>query len=313
MSDSIANPNSVETELPRKNSDAAQEIAYHQFRRDLFPSDLALSAEDLANLCELVVQINENAKEITAQRESVNFENKEAAQILVDEVVKVQYNYYSAKGDRTEGLPPLNIGNSNFPEDVTSFYVSNTAYSKRTRNYVPSCAVDIFLSFEKPSLKLDFITLPSNPTDNRSVINVYGLDEDWVRATETRLVEFFEKRKKLRLVIHKSGAYDYLLYLLYLPIALLLVHSNLSSFLAWTQKQPIFFTIVLAIYLFFITILFGRILFQYIRWLFPPMEYYKTSRLPAQIHRGLGFTVLMAIALPSVYNAASWLVSTLIG
>jgi hypothetical protein len=312
MSDSSDLPASIETELSSEKAVLTPDIAYHKFRRNLFPSDLALSADDLAQLCELVLQINENAKEIVVQRESANFPSIDEARNRVDEVVKVEYAYNSARGDRTEGLPPLKVENPSFPEDLTNFYVSNTAYSQRINNYVPACAVDIFLSFQKPSLSIDLITMPSNPTDNRSVINVYGLDEDWVRATETRLVEFFEKRKKLRLVIHKSGAYDYLLYLLYLPMVLLLVHSHLGPFLNWTQEQPTFFTIILAIYLFFMTLLGGRILFQYVRWLFPPMEFYKTTRLPAQIHRAVGFTLLMAILLPSVFNIVVWAVKALV-
>ena len=167
----------------------------------------------------------------------------------------------------------------------------------------------LLLLFEKPTLKIDVRTLPSNPTENRSVINICGRDEDWLIATTNRIQEFLRGKKCFRPVIHGSGTYDYFVYLVFLPALIwLLLTRHGTYFLVWLERQSLFVNVVAAIYAFLLSLLFARFLFQYIRWLFPPMEYYKKNRVRAYAHRLLAGTVGSAIILSAIYDLVKGLV-----
>ncbi len=49
-------------------------------------------------------------------------------------------------------------------------------------------------------------------------------------------------------------------------------------------------------------LLFARFPFQYSRWLFPPMEYYKLSRFGAFIHRGIATVVVTGVGVSATYD-----------
>ncbi|MDO5758882.1 MAG: hypothetical protein Q4P24_15665 [Rhodobacterales bacterium] len=266
-------PEVIEEQVPqRAQVQANQPVMVPMYRRNLNPSNLVLSADDLKEFAELVVEVNERAKSLEfAQLNLNNFDSPEQARQRVNEVVPVEYNYKAQNGDYVQGLGVPNTGDRNFPDELMTIFLSNAAFSDRAANLRPLNTVEVFLSFEKPSLKIDFQSMPSNPTDNRSVINVEGRDEAWVIATTQKIEEFFQKRKATRPIIHGSGTYDYLVYLAFLPAVIWLFYKQGTSLTSWLQGQSVFLNVILGIYGFLLTLLFARFVFQYVRWLFPPM------------------------------------------
>jgi hypothetical protein len=285
-----------------------------QYRRDIFPTSLLLTAEDLADFCQLIEDANERSKNIEFNNLDLSkFESAAQAREKVDDLVRVEYNYVAANGDSVLGLGIPKTNDRSFPDDLHTFFVSNSAYTKRAINVVPLNAIDAFLSFEKPTLKIDLRTLPSNPTENRSVINIYGRDEDWVISTTNRVQDFFRKRKATRPVIHGSGAYDYFLFLMFLPALIWLIVRYGENFLTWLEGKSLFVNVIAAIYALLLSLLLARFIFQYTRWLFPPIEYYKKSRVGAYVHRAVAATVGSTIILGAVYDIAKGLFAGLFG
>lgn len=306
-------PEAVEAR-PQQQMQPAEPIRVPLFRRDLFPANVVISAEDLREFCELVEEANERAKGLEcAKLDLSSFESPAHAWQRVNEMMPIVYNYTAQNGDCMQGLGAPNTSERSFPEDLKSFFVSNATLAERTINYRPLNTVEVFLGFEKPPLKIDLQTLPSNPTDNRSVINVAGRDEAWVIATSQKIEDFFKQRRAYRPIIHGSGTYDYFIFLLFLPTAIWLLYKKGSGITAWLDSQSVFLNVVLGIYVILLTLLLARFVFQYIRWLFPPMEYYKRSRLGAFIHRGVAATLGTTIILGATYDAAKtffgWLFS----
>lgn len=275
------------------------------YRRDLFPANLVLSAEDLREFAELIEEANGRAQELEYVKLDLSgLESPAQAWLRVNELMQIEYNYSAQNGDSVQGLGVPNTSDRTFPEELKSFFMSNATLAQRAINYRPLNTVEVFLSFEKPPLKIDFQSLPSNPTDNRSVINVAGRDEAWVIATAQKLEDFFKTRRAYRPVIHGSGTYDYFIYLLFLPASIWLLYQRGTAATAWLEAQPVFLNVVLGIYALLLTLLLARFVFQYVRWLFPPMEYYKRSRLGAFIHRGVAAFFGSAIVLGAAYDLA---------
>ena len=290
-----------------------QPVRIPQFRRDLNPSNLVLSAEDLKEFCELLAEANERAKEIEFNRLDLNtFESPEVARQRVNEAMPIEYEYRAGNGDNVKGLGIPRTDERTFPEDLVSLFASNCTFAQRAFNIRPLNTVDAFICFEKPSLKMDFQTLPSNPTENRSVINIEGRDEDWVISTAQRIEDFFKRRKATRPILHGSGAYDYIIYLLFLPATIWLFYRYATDLTAWLDQQTVFVNVVLGIYGLLLSLLLARFLFQYARWLFPPMEYYKQRRWPSFVHRTVAGFVAAAIGGGAAYDLAKAIWSTLL-
>jgi hypothetical protein len=274
-----------------------------QYRRDIFPVNLVLSASDLFDFCTLIEEANERAKNIEYNNLNLSqFGSAAEARKKVNDLIPVEYNYKAKNGDSVQGLGAPKVEDRTFPEELQSFFVSNAAFTRRAINIEPLNVIDAFFSFEKPPLKLDMQTLPSNPTSNRSVINVFGRDEDWVISTTDRVQEFLRHKKSFRPVIHGSGAYDYFIYLAFLPALIWLLFKKGGLLLIWIDEQSVFLNVILGIYVLLISLLLARFIFQYVRWLFPPMEFYKTSRVGAYAHRILAGAVGGTIVLNALYD-----------
>lgn len=297
-------PDVVDDQLPQQPPlPTDQPTRVSLYRRDLNPTNLVLSADDLKEFCELLVEVNKKAKEIEYSRLDLSaFDSPEQAKARVNELVPIEYNYVASNGDSIQGLGIPKTDERTFPDDLQSLFASNAAYTERAVNLRPLNTVEVFLGFEKPSLKIDLQTLPSNPTENRSVINVAGRDEDWVISTAQKIDDFFNKRKAARPIIHGSGAYDYIIYLAFLPAVIWLFYKYAASFSSWLEQQTIFLNVILGIYGLLLSLLFARFLFQYARWLFPPMEYYKLSRWGAFIHRSIATVVATGVGVSATYD-----------
>jgi hypothetical protein len=102
-------------------------------------------------------------------------------------------------------------------------------------------------------------------------------------------------------VIHGSGTYDYFIFLAFLPAVIWFI-MKWDGITSWLSRQPIFLNVVLEIYFLFVSLLFARFVFQYFRWLFPPIEYYKKSRVRAYTHRILFSAIFTAIVLSAIYD-----------
>ena len=289
-----------------------QPVRVPLYRRDLHPTNLVLSAEDLKEFCELLADANERSKQIeyAALKLGAN-ESPEHAQFRISELMPIDYEYVAGNGDSMRGLGIPKTEERTFPDDLVSLFASNSTYAQRAINNHPMNTVEAFICFEKPSLKIDLQTLPSNPTENRSVINVAGRDEDWVISTAQKIEDFFKSRKATRPIIHGSGAYDYLIYLLVLPVLVWIIYKNDTQISNLLGSTSIFLNVILGIYGLLLSLLIARFAFQYSRWLFPPMEYYKRNRWPAFVHRGVAGFVAITIAGAAITDVASSIWSAL--
>ncbi len=230
----------------------------------------------------------------------------------MNELVTIEYNYVAGNGDSMQGLGIPNTDERAFPDDLQSLFASNAAYAERATGRRPLNTVEVFLGFKKPSLKINLQTSPSNPTENLSVVNVAGRDENWVISTAQKIDEFFKKRKAARPIIHGSGTYDYIIYLAFLPAEIWLFYKYAAPVSGWLEEQTIFLNVILGIYGVLLSLLFARFLFQYARWLFPPMEYYKRGRLGAFIHRSIATVVATGVGVSATYDLVKAVVASFV-
>lgn len=296
----------VSTEIQQieiENSSAQISTRIPQYRRDLFPKNLAMSADDLREFCELLERANDSAKRIELQNADLSqFENEIEANARVNELIRLEFSYVASNGDSVLGLGVPDTADHAFPGALRQFFVSNASFTKRATGNQPMNCVEVFFDFAMPTLKIDLNNAPSNPTENRTVINVYGRDEDWVISTTEKISKFLEERSVFRPVIHGSGTYDYFIFLIFMPF-LIWTYAKVGGFFdSYTAKKSMLFNVICGVYLLLLSLFAARFLFQYARWLFPPMEYYKKNRIGASIHRGVAAFLGLAVAGGAIYD-----------
>lgn len=274
-----------------------------QFQRNIFPQNLVLSASDLREFAQIISELNDKAIKLECDHTlNDDFESEDDKVTKIKIAMPVEYNFVAQNENSVRGVGLPDTADRSFPDNLKTFFISNTSYAHNYLNGKPRNSVDAFLCFEKPSLKIDLLTLPSNPTENRSVINVYGREEDWVIYASEKIKEFFKSKSTVRPIIHGSGTYDYFVYLAFLPILMLImINSDESTVILWLESKSVFVNVVIALYALLASLLFARFIFQYVRWLFPPMEYYKNSRFWAFSHRIIFAGIFAAV----FYSAAN--------
>lgn len=300
--------------LPPDKSTALQEpqVLPQQFRRDIILENVVLDRDDLEALFKLIGAKTEDARKIQVQFENPElFKSEDEIKELVSKYFLVTYRIRSEKTSIAgHGIPDFEQGN--LPTDLVSVYISNSetfaevANGGNPRNYLHA-----YIEFVRPPLAFDFYNMPSNPTKNGSVINVFGFNEDWVIATQQKLEEFFESKKSNRGFIHKSGAYDLLLYLIYVPIIIWIAFKIEQAFPRIYEFESTVLLVAVLIYAVLISLLVARFLFQYIRWLFPPVEFIPRKTIRPLVHKGvLGF-VLVSIGLAFLYDILRLIISAM--
>lgn len=283
------------------------------YRRDLEPTNFLLSANDLRDFCELLEEINVRAQKIElANVNLANFESEQEAREKIEHFISLEYQYRALNGNSVQGLGVPDTEERLFPDDLRSFFISNSAYPKRSINVAPLNVVEVFLDFRRPTLNIDLRALPSNPTENNSIVNISGRDEDWVISSAERINTFFKKRQVHRPAVHSSGTYDYVLYFFFLPMWIWLFWRHGEKLENWLNDQSIFLNVLLGIYALLASMLFARFVFQYFRWAFPPTEFYKKTRIGAFFHRAVIGIACTSLLLSAGYEAVRWIAKIII-
>lgn len=120
---------------------------------------------------------------------------------------------------------------------------------------------------------MDFNSNPSFPTGNNSTVQIYGDDTMWVEGTYGQIMEELKKCMTKRALLHKANIYDYFVWLLIIPLTFrnlyrldLKIHNYLS------QISPAFM-VFFYLFMFLLILIIFRLLFSYLKWLFPYMEF----------------------------------------
>lgn len=285
-----------------------------QFKRDIIPKGIALSSEDLEQFVDLIVDLNKTAKQLQIEAaDPSGFESEDDAKQQADQFMPVEYTYRFSNGDSIQGLNEVRTGSVRVPSDLSSFFVSNGTFTNRAFKSMPRNAIDAFFDFQRPTMAMDLLTVPSNPTVNATAINIYGLNEDWVIAAHSKVQRFLDQRRVLRPAIHGSGIYDYLVYLLFFPV-LIWAYTRKGEFgREWLEDRGVFTNVFIAVYALLLAFLAARLVFQYFRWLYPPVEYLRESQIGPNLHRAIATFLGLGIVGSATYDLFASLISAIFG
>lgn len=199
-------------------------------------------------------------------------ENEEKSQIRELESVGVIINGFHGEQQVLYGKDALNqFEESKLPYPVDTITFDTALLASTKRNAKPMNRTEICLSFKNENL-LNF----SNPVDSSSLsssyVNVIGDKQTWVRGTFKKCEEILEQNKLNRGWLHRSYIYNFLLFILGLPMAMW-GSSYIYNFLGnFELNISNFYQVSITIYSALLLIFTFRIGFNFFRWLFPYLE-----------------------------------------
>jgi hypothetical protein len=273
------------------------------YRRDIKINEACLNNDDLKRLFSIIEIQSKKAVDIQIQSSNPDlFQDFEAAKEEIKNALIIHFNIRKKLGDEFSGFGTPNFDSSEFPERLESIFLSTKTSFENIAKFPPRNHIEMFLDFKRSRLSIDFVSMPSNPTENGSVVNVIGLEELWVIETYGKIKEFFDARSNHRSYIHKSGVYDLFLYVLVFPFFLYFLYRIEGAYSSLIDKAPKITMVAFYIYSFLFVNLLGRAVFQYARWLFPLVEYTSDRRWAPNAQRGILLALIMAIFAGTLYD-----------
>jgi len=265
-----------------------------RYRRDIRVENVILNQTDLVNLISIIQNKTNDAQRLHIKSIGpASLDEQKELEEDIQRVFRISYNIMDFEDNSFSGYDTINTNSGDFPDKIKSVYISNSeAFKEAANGRLPQNSVDIFIDFKRPSMAINFFNLPSNPTENNSIANVYGLNEDWVISTHQKVREFFDKRKTKRSFIHRSGIYDLFLLGVYIPILLWVAFRIESKFPNAIKESSIVSLIAIYAYGVLLSLMLGRVIFQYLRWLFPIVEYDSKRSIAPQIRGVIGIILL---------------------
>lgn len=277
-------------------------------RQRMKVSSLSLDKDDLRRFCDILQERARAAAEIEVglyQKNDLTDDQYEKNKITLRESFELKITIAGVDGVELWGSISDVFGSVNFPEQIKTFYVDSESTLKHVHNYYPQNAFIIFLDFTKPKI-FDFSFMPSHGTPNESNIEVKGYDATWVNGVFSELKAFIDSRTSTLSVVHSQGVYDVLLWLIGFPLSFWAC-SKISPYIhfSWIDNKP-FLLSALYLYAFIATLFAFRILFHYLRWVCPLVEYKgKTNKMVA--HRILFGMLAVGWIGQFIYDVGKWL------
>lgn len=235
-------------------------------------SSLSINKEDLKKLCLKLQERANSASDIEINnyvQGNMDNETFEKNKKRILELFQLSVTITGKNNEEISGSVEEIFSSSNFPNEVKYLFI-DTKIKFKVENYYPLNEFRIFLDFTKPKL-LDFSFGPSNQTPNESNFEVCGYDITWVNGVFNEMKSFFEERKSSVSFFHKHSIYDILLYLIGLPLGFWVCYK--LSFSIDNLFENNFMTNMTYLYIMIFSLLVFRLLFHYIRWVSPLVDY----------------------------------------
>jgi len=272
---------------------------------------LSLDKEELKKFCDILQERANSAAEIEIglfeKREQTD-EQYKANQETLRNSFELKITISGKNGEELWGTIEEVFNSVNFPIEVKSLYIDSESTLRHVHNYYPHNSFKIFIDFNKPKI-FDLSLMPSHSTPNESNIEVKGYDPTWVNGVYSEIKKYINERSSSFSIVHVHSIYDILLWVLGLP-ASFWVCSKLSTHIETVFSQEnTFATNALYVYAFIATLFVFRVLFHYLRWVCPLVEYRSKENIMLA-HRAVLAILCIGWFGQFVYDIAKWLLKT---
>lgn len=271
-------------------------------------SSLSLDKNELKKLCDILQERANGAADLEiksfAQGNQTD-EEYEANKKTLKESFELNITIAGANGEELFGNIGDVFNSPNYPDEVRTFHVNSENTLRAVHNYYPRNSFTLFLQFSKPKI-LDFSFMPSQGTPNESNFEVQGYDATWANGVFNEITNCFKQRSSSLSVVHNHSVYDVLLWFLGFPFAFWVSFKTSTTIENLFINFNSFVKNAVYLYLFIATLFCFRILFHYLRWVCPLVEY-RSPKNTIMIHRAVLATLSLGTFGSFIYDILKYL------
>jgi hypothetical protein len=273
----------------------------------------AVSLDDLKNLFDILTEKVREAAEIDVSDRlsrirslpGLSPENLDPAIRQMEEQVRASYRLviqvFGKGGEVILSESNSVLSNINLPNEISSILIDSTIpFKARNNNQLPPNGMSILIDFNKPNL-LDPV-LSSQSTPNNGNIEVYGNNETWVDGVFNRISAFLKPKRKRRDWLHTNYIYDFLLFVLGLPLSFWAVYKINQKISSKIMVLPEALQITVYVFIVLVALRIFLFIFGYSRWLFPIIELEGRIQSVSKKHRLIYGTVILSIISMAAYD-----------
>lgn len=186
------------------------------------------------------------------------------------------------------------LSTENLPDEVTTIKFDSGYHFHQAVNVDPFNKIELTLSFHIQNL-LDFSNPSGRLTTPISFYNIVGNNETWVNGVYESVKSFFKTKELKRNLIHGKYIYDLLLWLIVLPSIFWTLYraSNILQSHAIFIPTPL--NVSLYVYFTFALLIIFRLLFNYLRWLYPLIEFTDSRVKRSRFHKAVLFAIITGL------------------
>ncbi len=236
------------------------------------------------------------------KKDSDSDEGFEKLKIEAKNLYKVAIHIFGSKGEYIFTEASSIFDNPGLPDVIAKITFDNTSKFKAIlQQREPINKFRLEFNFTKPVI-FDFNSSPSMATPNNSFISVLGENSTWVSGVYNKVMESLKDRANIRGWIHVNNIYDVFLWFLVVPLNLRLLYNINRILPPGFSGMSDFFKAACYLYFFIVVLYLFRMLFNYIRWIFPNMELITNIKKGAISHRAVLWVILSSIVLSFLYD-----------
>lgn len=224
---------------------------------------------------------------------------------LVRQHMEVTVSVWGDKGEYSSIVPyavEQVLNKNQLPARIKQIQIDNWNKYQALAKKKPMHQFTVILDFSSTPV-FDFSMNVSNATGNSSSINVFGINDIWVKGALAKTAQLVERRTlSLSGFLHRKNVYDFFLWVLIVPALLANFHmidGRLTGFLKSTGSG---LNTIIYLALFLYALILYKIVFTYARWLLPYLELEEQPYARQALQRGILGTLAV--------GALGWLVST---
>ena len=258
-----------------------------------------LTPKDLRDLYKLLAQKATEAAEF--QVGSVNLQPGQTQAQFNDfreqirNALKLVVRVQTDNGQWTNSTTMEPLTDEGFPNRVVRIEFSSLfLFQAQFFNLYPNNYFTVVFDLSRPSV-LDVNTLP---VANTSSATVAGFNTTWTNGLYDELVTFFRQRPTSRGWLHFNLTHTALVFIVGFPLSFIVVYY-LAAIIRRRAALPDALTVAVYVYIVLFVLFLFRIVFNYARWVFPPVEVNAPHQHIATAHKAaiiaLGGMILAAL------------------
>jgi hypothetical protein len=215
---------------------------------------------------------------------------------LIEDNFKLTINFQTQNGESISMYDKSELKENIIPDEVEQILIESSFLYRNTFNYDPLNRIELLLDLKKTDIGDMSNLVNIIPVSNFRVI---GNNKTWVDGVFKYLDDYFNKKAASRNIFYKKFTYDFILYFLQLPVIFWLIYKLDKYILSKQFIASKVFLIFLYIFVILMILYTNRIIFNYLKRLYPYIELELSNSKLSKIR--IGVPVILLGALSSLF------------